>query len=343
MHIKRYTIASFLLIAFTGWYISTFISSETISVNLLGVDIAPLSVSIWTMIPLFVLYIASVIHMLFYSMVGSLNIRRYKKDYEAMIECISDAYLGKENRNHAFRTTKYKLLGSLLDNTTLFPCSIEGKNVDDERIATTMKIINDIKEGKVVDLKKVALSIDNELVIQNERNRYKNAPQNAEDFLSHPEKYNKKLLEEIYVDSVKVFPLRMIEKYKDLMSKTALFVVLSRINSDEDRLEVSNESLIDLFDVLSLSSTDYIKISETVSFGMIPEQRIKLFESLSDDNDEAMEAYLYTLYDLEMMAPADAILEISQPGEYLNFKAYRALKDCNQNFNINLFVIDRIC
>ena len=98
-----------------------------------------------------------------------------------------------------------------------------------------------------------------------------------------------------------------------------------------------------MYENLNLDSVDNIKISEKLSLGMIPEQRIKLFETLSDSNDEAMDAYLFTLYDLEMMAPADAILEISQSDEYLNFKAYRALKECNKNFNIKLFVIDRIC
>jgi len=62
MHIKRYTIVSFLFITFIGWYITTFISTQTISVNLLGIEIAPLSVSIWAMALLFVFYIASVIH-----------------------------------------------------------------------------------------------------------------------------------------------------------------------------------------------------------------------------------------------------------------------------------------
>ena len=120
MHIKRYTIASFLLIAFIGWYVSTFVSTETISVNVLGIEIAPLSVSIWAMIPLVVFYIGSVIHMSFYSVVGSLNLRKYEKDYENIINSLSDAYLGKENRYHVFKTPRYKLLGSLIDSTTLF-------------------------------------------------------------------------------------------------------------------------------------------------------------------------------------------------------------------------------
>ena len=71
---------------------------------------------------------------------------------------------------------------------------------------------------------------------------------------------------------------------------------------------------------------------------MIPEQRIKLFETLSENNEEALGAYLFTLFDLEMIAPADELLQGTQPNEYLNFKSYRALKDCGKNFNIELFV-----
>ncbi|MDQ7046034.1 MAG: hypothetical protein Q9M32_08995 [Sulfurimonas sp.] len=343
MHIKRYTIAAFLLIAFTGWYVSTFISSETISVNLLGIEIAPLSISIWIMIPLFVLYIGSVIHMSFYSVLGSLNIRKYEKDYEDVITCISDAYLGKENRYHSFRTSKYKLLGSIIDNTALFPTNISSTTVSEGKLGDTLKIIQEIKEGKTVDIKKLSLSIDNPLSIQNERNRYKSGEQNAEDFLSHANKYNKVLLDEIYVDFVKVASLSKIEKYKSFMSKAALFELFLRVNSQENTLGISNDLIISLLAPLELDASDYIKISESVSLGMIPEQRMRLFETLSDEKDEAMDAYLYTLYDLEMIEPANAILDLSQGDEYLNFKAYRALKDSNKNFNINLFVIDRIC
>ncbi len=343
MHIKRYTIASFLLIAFIGWYVSTFVSSQTISVNVFGIEIPPLSVSIWAMIPLFIFYIASVTHIIFYSVVGTLNLRKYEQDYEKIIDCISDAYLGKENRHHMFKTSKYKLLGNLIDNTNLFPTNITGESINDERISATIKLIESIKNGEVVDLKKSALSIDNDLVIQNERNRYKNDMERAEDFLSHRAKYNTELLKEIYVDFAKTASVKLIEKYKASMSKPALFEILSRVNTDEYTIDISNETLMSLFETLDLDNGDYVKISASLSLGMIPEERIKLFEILSEMNDSATEAYLFTLYDLEMMEPANAILDISQADEYINFKAYRALKECHKNFNINLFVIDRIC
>ncbi len=336
MHIKRYTIASFILIALLGW-IGTF-STQTVNIDIFGVILPSASVSIVIMIPLVILYIASFVHISFYSIIGSFKLRKYEKDYEQMINSIVDAFLNKKERNHIFKTKRYKTLGLLVDNSIIYPTNLDTSLIENEKIRNVMEAIEDIKQLKVVDMKKFALSIDNPLIIQNERNKFKNNSVSAEDFLSHPDKYNKDFLQEIYIEFIKISPLYAIEKYKNNMTRDALFGLLSRINSDEHTLEISNESLINLFETLELNSEDYISISKTLSMGMLPEQRIKLLEMISDTKDEAMDAYLFTLFDLEMMAPAIAILDISQTNEYLNFKAYRALKESNKNFNINLFV-----
>ena len=89
---------------------------------------------------------------------------------------------------------------------------------------------------------------------------------------------------------------------------------------------------------LNLKEKDYIEASHIASRNMVPEQRIKLFELLSEKSEEAVGGYLYTLYDLEMLHLADEILDNSQPDEYLYFKAYRSLKECNKKFDISLFV-----
>ena len=61
-------------------------------------------------------------------------------------------------------------------------------------------------------------------------------------------------------------------------------------------------------------------------------------DNLSEKDDEATPAYLYTAFDLEMIDLANEILDASQPDEYKNFRAYKALKECNKNYNIDLFV-----
>ncbi len=338
MYIKRYTIAAFMFIILTGWYVYAFITQDSMSLDFFGVPLPSLSIALWVAIPMVLLYLASTFHMAFYSLMGSFKLRKYEKDYDKLIDAIIEAYLGKENRNHIFKTSRYKLLGKLVDNTVLFPSQGLTPDTDNEKINNIIKLINDIKNGEVVELKKYSLPSDNALVIQNERNRYKKGDLSAEDILSNANKYDKSLCIEAYTDYVKTAPLYAIEKYKEFLTKEALFIILSRVNADENTLEVSNESLIALFEELDLDKNDYIQISIALASGMVPEQRIKLFETLSEEKEEAMDAYLYTLFDLEMLAPADEILENSQSNEYLNFKSYRALKECNKQFNINLFI-----
>lgn len=336
MYIKRYTIASLLFIAVVGLYVNSYVSQESIAIDLFGIPLPSLSVALWVAIPMLVLYLASVAHISFYSLMGSFKLRKYEKDYEKVVDAIVDAYLAKENRHNVFKTPRYQLLGAIIDNATLFPNA--GLHVEDERIEAVLKVIENIKKGEVVELKKYALSPSNPLVIQNERNRYKKGDINAEDILSNASKYDASLCREVYVELCKTFPLSSIEKYKTFLTKDALFEILARVNAEENTLEVSNEVLISLLSDLQLGESDYIHISSILSTSMIPEQRIKLFETLSLEKEEVMSAVLYTLFDLEMLAPADEILDNSQPNEFLKFKSYRALKECNKNFNINLFV-----
>jgi hypothetical protein len=339
MYIKRYTISALLLISFVGWYVYAYITQDKISIDFFGIPMPSLSVALWVIIPLLVLYVASVAHMAFYSLIGSFKLRKYEKDYEKIIDAIVDAYLGKKNRSYTFKTERYKLLGKLLDKTTIFPVGNIIGETNNEKIDSVLKAIEDIKNGEVVDLKKYNLLSQNELVIQNERNRYKKGAITADSILSNCTKYDDSLCKEVYVDFVKTASLHAIEKYKAYLTKESLYVILSRINAEENTLEISNDSLISLLKKLDLTKDDYIEISSVLSkSGMIPEQRMKLFETLSNENEDAMDAYLFTLFDLEMLAPADEILENSQPDEFKNFKAYRALKECNKNFSIYLFV-----
>ncbi|WP_457749029.1 hypothetical protein [Sulfurimonas sp.] len=339
MYIKRYTIAALVWMGLVGWYVYAYVTQGSMSIDLFGIPMPSLSIALWVIVPIFILYLASVAHMTFYSMIGNFRLRKYEKDYEKLINAIVDAYLGKKERNYSFKTERYSLLGTLIENSVIYPTGTLLDKVNNEKIDTVLQVIQSIKNGEVADLKPYNLPSDNELVIQNERNRYKKEQISAESILANCTKYDDSLCKEVYIDYVKTAPLNGIKKYKSFLTKEALHVILSRINADENTLEITNEDLIDLFKKLDFNKKDYIEISSILSKGgMIPEQRMKLFEMLSDENEDAMDAYLYTLYDLEMIAPANAILDNSQLDEYSNFKAYRALKECGKNFSINMFV-----
>lgn len=338
MHIKKYTVAAFILIVLVGWYVYAFITQESMSIDFFGITLPSLSVAMWVVVPLVILYIASVMHMSFYSLLGSLKLRKYEKDYEKIIEAVMDAFLSKENRSHLFKTDKYKLLGSLIDNAVIFPTQEFNVISDNKKLNEVLSAINNIRNGAVADLKKYSLSPSNALVVQNERNRYKKGDISADDILNAKDRYDMSLRKEAYADFVKNAKLEAIEKYKSYMTKESLLIILSRINADTNTIVIPNDSLIPFFKDLELDSNNYIQASKQLSHAMLPEQRIKLFEMLSNESDVAMEAYLFTLFDLEMLTPAKDILDLSQPNEYMRFRAYASLKECGKNFNINLFV-----
>ena len=338
MYIKRYTIAAFVLIVLVGWYVYSFVTQDSISISVLGVNLPSLSIAVWVSVPLVLLYVASVLHMAFYSLLGSFKLRKYEKDYEKIVDSIIDAYLGKENRSHSFKTDRYKLLGALVDHATILPDSELDSDIDNEKIAETLSLINKIKNGESVELKKYNLPSYNYISMQNARNQYKNGDLSADDILSHMSKYDESLGKEVYVDFVKDASLHNIEKHKSLLTKEALFIILARVNADENTLDISNQALIALFEDLELSSDDYMKVSQALSHGMIPELRINLFDTLSSEDDSIVEAYLFTLFDLEMIEPAKEILDNSQSDEYPYFKAYLSLRECGKHFDINLFV-----
>lgn len=338
MYIKRYTIASLILIGLVGWYVQSYLTQDTYSIDFFGIHLPPLAIAVWVIVPLIVLYMFSVLHMAFYSVLGNLKLRKYEKDFETIIDGMVDAYLGKKERKHIYKTERYQLLGSLIDNTTFITNNDTHTDVENTKINTVLKVIRDIHSGNVVDLKIYGLKNENPLVIQNNHNKYKNEILKAEEIFANSADYDKELCEVAYNDFVAVASLGSIEKNKEFMTKKSLFKVLARINAGENKIEATTQELISLFNTLDLTSQDYIEISKVLSGTMLPQDRIKLFETLSEEKEKVMEAYLYTLFDLEMNSLASDILDVSQPDEYMKFKAYFALKDADKNFSIDLFI-----
>ena len=339
MYLKRYTVAAFIWIALVGWYVYAYITQTTMNIDFFGIPLPAISIALLVVLPLVILYLASVGHMAFYSMLGNFRLRKYDKDYEKIIDEISDTYLGKQERHYTFKTERYKLLGTLLENSIIYPKGDVRGEIKNEKIEKVLHAIETIKSGNVADLKRFNLRDDNELVIQNTRNMFKNGDLKAEDILSNEKKYSENLRKEVYLEYIKTATLVNIEKYKEYLTKDAINTIISRINSDENSLTIPSENLVSLIENVEVDKKYFIKLSmQLADAHMIPENRIKFFEVISEKNEDAIDAYIFTLYDLGMTAPADAILDNSQKDEYQNFKAYRALKECGENFNIDIFV-----
>ncbi len=335
MYLKRYSVASFLLMVVVGWFVYAYVSQGSTTVDFFGIPMPSLPVALWVVVPMLVLYIASMLHISFYSLLGNFKLRKYEKDYSKLLDAIVDSIVGNSGKSYDFKTPRYKVLGALLANSKIFP---NGKvESEDEKLNSIFDSVEKVKNGEVVDIKHLGLDKDNDLVIQNERNKYKMGGLKAEEVLSKPQKYNKDFCLEVYADFVKEANAKQIMKYKEFLTKKSLFEIVKRVNPNENSLNISVDELVSLCELVEMSEKEFISLSKSAN-QMIPDNRIKLFEILSNKKEEAMDAYLFTLFDLEMINDADVILDNSQPNEYQVFKAYRALKECGKNFNIELFV-----
>lgn len=335
MQLKRYSIASLILMILVAAAAYS-IDSESISFDLLGMHFPNLPIAFWVIVPLIIMYLASLMHMGVYALVGNFKLRRLNKDHEKMIDALRDALLGVSERNYVYKSDAYKLMGKLIDHALILPYETL-RSIGNEKIDEALELMRDVKEKKKVDIKKFHLASTTSIAIQNNLNRFERGEMDADSILSRPDSYGEIVCAKAYESYVKTASVGSIMKFKHLFTKASLIDFVQRINA-ENGIQIANEELIGIFNALKLNSNDWIDLSAAMSKNMLPEQRIRLFEMLSEQCDEAMEGYLYTLYDLQMIDTANEVLNNTSNNDYQIFKAYRDLKRANKHYDIRIFL-----
>ena len=337
MYIKRYSFAALLLIFGIGWFVYGFVSKESMHITVLGIVLPALPVAVWVAAAMLLLFTATILHMLFYSFVGSMRLRKYEKDYQLLLEAFADALLKKPEREHRFKTARYTLIGRIVDQSDLEPgAGLE--HLEHPKLSLVAATLQQIAAGDSVDLKRFNLPPSNPFVVRNQYNQLQNGALEPETILAKPDRYDALLHAEAYELLVAAAPLSLIEKYRRFMTYTALMTILERINATDNTLKVPNATVVDFIEkVDDLSPLDFLNLAVVIAEHMLPEQRIAITETLSDHNDNALDGYIFTLFDLEMVDKARDLLPLTAEGEYTLFKAYADLKECNRHYDIKIF------
>ena len=337
MYIKRYSIAALLLIFAIGWFVYGFVSQESIHVSIMGITLPSLPVAIWVALAMLLLFAATLFHMMFYSVVGSIRLRKYEKDYDHLLDAIADALLQKEERRHAFKTERYTVMGELADHVQMLPDEALSQ-IGHPKLSGVVQAILQIRNGQSADLKRYNLPPENPLVRQNLVNMLNEGKLEAETVLSKPERYDAALHAMAFNQLCVYAPLHLLEKYRAYMTFTGVLAIVNRINAEENTLSIPNSTLVDFVTrIEGLGSLDYLYVAISMGEHMLPEQRIAVFEMLSDADDKALDGYLFTLFDLEMVDKAKELLMITGENEYVLFKAYADLKACNKLYDVKRF------
>ena len=344
MRLGLYIIASIVLISMVGIFVYT-INPGNYTIEEFGLSV-PLPIAVWVVVPMVILMIASMAHMIFYGTKNFFKFKKWEKDTLSLNDALYWSLL-HEPKPHKFNLPILKQTASLLSVASI---KVDGA-VDDisDKLRGALTLVSEIERGEYVDLKakRIAneLSSNNPLVIKNLMNRLEKDENFIEEVLQNREAYNKK----IFTNALNLFAQQAnfikARKYVKIFDKDAFLILLSRVTKEDD-LGLTKEILDEFITHLeaNLECADYLMISTLMMQHLSPDENLRLWREYEKKYSKAEIAYLYLLFEYEMIDKAGEYLDEHHEDEFKRFRALYDLKKEHKKYKItDLMNIRHIC
>jgi ABC-type multidrug transport system fused ATPase/permease subunit len=344
MRLGLYLIAAIILMAIVGIFVYT-INPNNYSISQFGLSVT-MPIAVWIILPMLALMFASVVHMMFYSTKNFFKFKKWEKDTVSLDDALYWSLLN-EPKAHKFNLPILKQTASLLDVSCV---KVDGA-VDDisDKLRGALTLVTEIDRGEYVDLKArkldKVLSKENPLVVKNLMNRLTKETTFAEEVLQSKELYS----DELFDEALKNFSLKTTfpkaKKYANIYNKESFFMLLERV-AKEDNLDLTKD-ILDAF-IVALESklicSDYLSIATLMMTELSPDENLKLWREYEGKYTDAQIAYLYLLFDYEMIEKAGEYLEEHEEKDFKRFRALYDLKKEHKKYKItDLMNIRHIC
>ncbi|BCD60083.1 MULTISPECIES: hypothetical protein [unclassified Nitratiruptor] len=334
MRLKKYILFSLILMGLVGGLIYTQ-TEQTYTLEVLGIPVT-LPIAVWVILPMFLMFVASFFHMAYYSFINFMRLKRYKKDYDTLIASFVNA-LYREPKALQYKSKEAKNLGTVSDASYLIPQHFK-IDTKDERLRKVIDTLKDINNGMYVELEGVQLSPKNPILLRNIENRMKEEPTYSGVVLKNCKEYPKELCKKALRIFMDFSDIAKIKEYASLFDIETLIYLIQHVKEEKKSIEYQDILYIIQQAHMDLDGKDYIAIAREIKDVLAPDERLKLFELLKEEDEKSEAAYLYTLLDLEMIEKAREFLETTNEEELQEFKAYLELKECGKNYPLELFV-----
>jgi len=334
MGLKKYIGFGLFFIILLGLYVYSFEGGKY-TLNVVDVPIS-LPIAIWIILPVVMLFFASVGHLMFYGAKNILNLRRIKKDAEKFTLAAKEALLGKEIQAE-YKSEFFKLPGAILPLLNSDPYKAKKYRIYNDDVQDILETKERIENGEVVDLSKYSLKPANPNVLKNALNQLDKDRNYATKIL---EKCDSKDVCKIAYEKYATYAtMPELLKYDMLPSRKVFDILIERIGKEEDGLELSDDEIISYVKSLEYERDDFTALLKKLRVKMLPDRLVGLAEKFSNEfPHEAGEGYLYVLFELQMMDDAREFLENAQEDEYQKFNYLLFLRNQGRNFDIELFV-----
>lgn len=332
MGFKKYVVFSVIfIIAIYGYIFSLELGSYRVSILEISIN---LPVSIWFILPLVILFLATIFHILFYGLINSFKQRSINKDHETMINLLK-ALLQGQIGNKKFKTKGFKNLSSIINQ---FNINVKDANFSssDEELNTIVSNIQEIKEGKFVNNKVLKLNEVSNLANLNMLNKVNEQIDFAVDVLKRPENYSANVVKQAFENILREKSMTTVKKlYKNVKLDKDLVKKLFEKDAQNNEFGFTQEEVLELVKDLKFNKDDFVWLAKNYETVLQPDETIKLFEKLSSEVEEAIPAYLHVLCEFEMIDKVRDILSSTPEEEYTPFKALLDLKEAGKYYSLD--------
>lgn len=331
MGFKKYFIFSVILIvAIFGFAYSLELGEYNITLFDYS---ATLPTSVWLILPITLLALATFLHLMFYGLLNYLKQRAIKKDYESMIKLIKSTLLEK-NETYKFQTTEFKNLYSILSSLKIDVQDNRFSSIDEE-LNKIVGNIQDIKSGKFVNDKSFKANETSVLANLNILNKVNEQVDFAVDVLKKPENFSNEVVLKAFDNVLKEKSMTTMKKlYKNVKLDKSMAKKLFEKDVANNEFGLTHEEIIKIVKDLDYKNDDYLALAKNYETILKPDQNIALFEKLSTEFEDAIPAYLHILFEYEMIDKVREVLVNTKDNEYAPFKALLDLKEAGKHYNL---------
>ena len=342
MRLGLYIFAALTLAGIIGAFTYT-INPNNYILELMGINFN-FPIAVWVVLPMIFLLVFTVIHMIFYSLKGYFKLKKWHRDAGTLDDAMYWSMVN-EPKEQKYAIDEISTSASLLGKANIEVLdSVEGLS---PRLAKVYNIISKIKNGEYVDLKEHKMSkVFNEgnlLLKQNRLNRLTQDDKFVEEVMKSSTSYS----DPVRMKALELFAAKesffKARKYAKIFDVKNFFVMLNKVDN-KDEVELNTEILDDFVAALKLTCNDFIKIAHITKKQFSPDENLMLFKKYQNEYPRAQHAYLYLLFEYELMDEVASYLDEHDEKEFLRGRALFDLKQSHKNYKIeDLIDINAIC
>jgi len=344
MRLGLYIFAALTLIGITGALVHM-INPNNFLIEVMGINFN-LPVAVWVVMPMVLLLIFTVIHMFYYGVRNYFKKKKWVRDAETLEDALYWS-LVNEPKDQKYMIDDIKRSASLLSRSNLNVVdSVEGLS---DRLTKIVNILNKIKNGEYVDLKEHKLAKvfneGNPHLIQNRLNRLESDPAFVEEVMKSSSQYSEQVQKEalrIFASKETFFKAR---KYAKVFDVENFMVMLNRAaESEDEEMGLTAEILNDFVESLKLKCADFVRIARVTKKIFSPDENLALFKRYQKENPKAQNAYLYLLFEYELLDEIANYFDEHEEHEFVKYRALFELKKQNKGFKLeDLIDAESIC